>query len=236
MLNWYHKIIAFFSKRDEDPFHTTIYQITGIQAKNIDLYRQAFRHKSKHKENNERLEFLGDSVLDAAISEIIYKEFPQMSEGELSKLRAKLVSRAMLNRLGNKLQLLDHLSFRDTRKVEGLRNTEGNTLEALVGAIYLDQSYEACRIFIQNKLLSPFIHWDELQKKVVDHKSSVFQYCQKNKLELRFELIKEDLLHDENRFHIALLIDGEKRTEAYGKSKKTAEQLASKKYLAMMCS
>lgn len=233
-MNWYRKIIAFFSKRDRDPFRTTIYQITGIQAKNIDLYRQAFRHKSKHKENNERLEFLGDSVLDAAISEVIYKEFPQMSEGELSKLRAKLVSRAMLNRLGNRLQLLKHLSFRDTRKVEGLRNTEGNTLEALVGAIYLDQGYEACRVFIQNKLLRPFICWDELQKKVVDHKSAVFQYCQKYKLELQFELIKEDLLRDDNRFQIALLIDGKKQTEAYGKSKKAAEQLASKKYLALL--
>ena len=233
MLNWYRKIIAFFSKRDRDPFRTTIYQITGIQANNIALYRQAFRHKSKHKENNERLEFLGDSVLDAAISEVIYKEFPQMSEGELSKLRAKLVSRAMLNRLGNRLQLLEHLSFRDTRKVEGLRNTEGNTLEALVGAIYLDQGYKACRVFIQNKLLRPFIRWDELQKKVVDHKSAVFQHCQKNKLELQFELIKEDLLREDNRFQIALLIDGKRQTEAYGKSKKAAEQLASKKYLAM---
>lgn len=225
-------MFGFFSEKDKDPFYETIYQITGVHADKIDLYYLAFKHKSKHKENNERLEFLGDSILDATISEIIYKQFPDMSEGDLSKLRSKLVSRAMLNRLGNNLNLLQHLSYRETHTSDGLRNTEGNALEALVGAIYLDKGYEACRVFIQNKLLKPFIDWDKLQKKVVDHKSSVFQYCQKNKLKVQFNLIKEDIQSDENRFHIALLVDGEKQAEAFGKSKKVAEQLASKRYLA----
>lgn len=210
----------------------SIYKLTGVKANNVAIYQLAFKHKSKHGDHNERLEFLGDSVLDMVISEIIYKLFPKMSEGELSQLRAKLVSRTMLNRLGNELKLLNLLSCHNTPKIEGLKNIEGNALEALIGAIYLDRGYEECRIFIQYKLLNPLINWDELQKKIVDHKSAVFQYCQKNKLELQFQLIKENPLQDENRFHIALIINGEKQSEACGKSKKAAEQLASKRFMA----
>ena len=112
MLTWIRNMFGFFSKETKDPFHDIIYQITGVDADDITLYRLAFKHKSKHKENNERLEFLGDSILDAAISEIIYKQFEDMDEGDLSKLRAKLVSRAKRNRLGNKLNVLEHLRYR----------------------------------------------------------------------------------------------------------------------------
>ncbi|MCB0510188.1 MAG: ribonuclease III, partial [Bacteroidetes bacterium] len=136
-MNFWKKILGFLSEKDKDPFLVYLESTLSIEAKNLGLYRLAFQHKSKHKENNERLEFLGDSILDAVVSEIIYKHFPLKDEGELSKLRSKMVSRSMLNALANKLNLLEHLSYRESSSNSGIQNIEGNTLEALIGAIYL---------------------------------------------------------------------------------------------------
>ena len=219
------------SAKDKDPFFVVIKKLTGLEAKNIQLYHLAFKHKSKNTENNERLEFLGDSILDSVISEIIYKHFPNKNEGELSKLRSKMVSRAMLNKLANKLGLLQYLSYRATHKSDGLQNSEGNALEALIGAIYLDQGYQACQRFINNKLIEPHIDWRKLEANVVDHKSLLYTYCQKENKLLQFVGIAEDISQTDERFHIALKIDGVQVAEAKGKNKKIAEQQAAKIYL-----
>lgn len=219
------------SPKDKDPFFAFIRSLTGIKTKNIDLYYLAFKHKSKNRENNERLEFLGDSILDAVISEIIYTHFPKKNEGELSKLRSKMVSRNMLNYLANQLRLLKHLSYRATHTQDGLQNSEGNALEALIGAIYLDQGYHACQKFIKNKLIQPHIDWQRLEANVVDHKSILYALCQKENKQLLFVGIGENLEDINNRFHMALEIDGMQVTDAVGKSKKIAEQQAAKLYL-----
>lgn len=208
-----------------------MHKLTGIRAKNIALYKLAFKHKSKNQENNERLEFLGDSILDAIISEIIYNNFPNKDEGELSKLRSKMVSRNMLNTLGNNLNLLSIISYRETHTKDGLNNTVGNALEALIGAVYLDQGYPACQVFIEKKLVDPYIDWQQLEAKVTDHKSSLFRYCQKEKKHLQFVLLEENAIDDPKRFHIGLKIDYEQVADAFGKSKKIAEQKAAKGYL-----
>ena len=219
------------SSKDKDPFFMIIYGVTGIEPKNINLYRLAFQHKSKNPTNNERLEFLGDSVLDVVISEIIYKHFPQKNEGDLSKLRSKLVSRTMLNYLASKLGLLQHISYRATHTHDGLQNTEGNALEALIGAIYLDQGFVACQQFINYKLINPHIDWEGLESSVVDHKSLLYSYCQKENKILQFVELAEDSKDLENRFHIGLKIDRIQVAEARGKSKKIVEQKVAKIYL-----
>ena len=201
------------------------------EINNISLYRLAFKHKSKNQENNERLEFLGDSILDAVISEIIYKNFPNKNEGELSKLRSKMVSRNMLNQLANHLDLLSLLSYRETHTRQGLQNSEGNALEALIGAIYLDQGYRACSKFIEQKLIKPYINWEKLEKEVVDHKSLLYTYCQKESKLPQFKMLTENMEDESKRFHIALKIDGEKVAEGFGKNKKVAEQKAAKSFL-----
>lgn len=226
--------MGFLSPTDKDPFFTTMKELTGVTPDNIDLYHLAFKHKSRNQINNERLEFLGDSILDAIVSEIIYNDFPKKDEGELSKLRSKLVSRKMLNDLGNKLNLLEFLSYRETHTQDGLQNSVGNALEALIGAIYLDKGYLACSRFIERKLIKPYINWDKLQSEVIDHKSSLFQYCQKHKKYLDFVLLKENRESDQNRFHIAVKVDNKQVADAFGKSKKVAEQKAAKLYLAQL--
>lgn len=202
--------------------------LTGLEPKNLHLYQLAFQHKSKHKQNNERLEFLGDSILDAVISEIIYKHFPNKDEGELSKLRSKMVSRNMLNKLANQLQLLQHLSYRETHTTQGLQNTEGNTLEALIGALYLDQGYDKSKNFILNKLIGPYVDWRNLENEIVDYKSLIYTHCQKEGKNLVFKLITENLENADERFFMALEINGEAMAEAYGKNKKHAEQKVAK--------
>lgn len=230
-MNWFNKILGLLSDKDKDPFFVTLYELTGVRAKNLNLYQLAFKHKSKNLENNERLEFLGDSVLDSVVSEIIYKHFPSKNEGDLSQLRSKLVSRNMLNYLASKLGLLQHLSYRATHTTDGLQNSEGNALEALIGAIYLDQGYVPCQKFIRVKLIEPHIDWQRLESSVVDHKSLLYTYCQKEHKILHFVKLAEDMKNIENRFHIGLKIDGTQVAEAIGKSKKIAEQKVAKIYL-----
>lgn len=205
--------------------------LISTEIKDISLYQLAFKHKSKNLENNERLEFLGDSILDAVVSEVIYKQFPKKNEGDLSKLRSKLVSRRMLNSLASKLGLLEHLSYRATHTEDGLQNSEGNALEALIGAIYLDLGYIACEKFIKQQLIKPHINWQELEENIVDHKSLLYAYCQKENKRIGFHFIEEDMGNLQDRFHIALKIDGEPMADAKGKSKKIAEQKAAKLYL-----
>jgi ribonuclease-3 len=230
-LIWFKKIKGLLSLEDNNPFFVAVYRLTGLEAKNLNLYQLAFKHKSKNLDNNERLEFLGDSILGAVVSEIIYKHFPFKNEGELSMLRSKLVSRSMLNYLANKLGLLQHLSYRATHTQDGLQNSEGNALEALIGAIYLDKGYSACQKFIRFKLIEPHIDWQRLESSVVDHKSLLYTYCQKENKQLRFLSLGEDVKNFDGRFHIALKIDGLQVAEAKGKSKKIAEQKVSKIYL-----
>lgn len=233
-MKWLDKILGLLSAKDKDPFFVAVFELTGLEAKNLTLYHLAFKHKSKNQDNNERLEFLGDSILDAVISEIIYKHFPSKDEGALSKLRSKMVSRNMLNYLANKLGLLQHISYRATHTQDGLQNTEGNALEALIGAIYLDQGYAACQSFVKNKLIQPHIDWQRLESSVVDHKSLLYTFCQKEGKRLLFVELSEDIKDLENRFHIGLKIDTTQVAEAKGKSKKIAEQKTAKLYLEEM--
>jgi ribonuclease-3 len=137
----------------------------------------------------------------------------------------------MLNTLGNNLNLLSIISYRETHTKDGLNNTVGNALEALIGAVYLDQGYPACQVFIEKKLVDPYIDWHQLEAKVTDHKSSLFRYCQKEKKHLQFVLLEENAIDDPKRFHIGLKIDYEQVADAFGKSKKIAEQCASKVFL-----
>lgn len=230
-MKFWEKILGFLSKEDKDPFFIYIEGITSFKPHNLGLYRLAFQHKSKSKENNERLEFLGDSILDAVISEIIYKHFPLKDEGELSKLRSKMVSRNMLNQLANKLKLLENLNYRENTPAQGLQNIEGNTLEALIGAIYLDQGYVNCKAFIIKKLIEPNVDWRAIENEIVDYKSLLYAYFQKEGKSIAFQLIEEKLENPDNRFCMGLELEGQILNQACGKSKKQAEQKVAQMYL-----
>ena len=209
----------------------------GLTPRNLELYKLALRHKSVapeikngFKNSNERLEFLGDAILDAAVAHYLFGKFPFKDEGFLTKLRAKIVSRSHLNQLAGRLsldQLIDSNLELDTLKT----SIAGDALEALIGALYLDKGYKKTLWFIHHKMIRDFIDLDELQFNVSDHKSQLIEWCQKNKKPIRFDTSEEDGPGHENRYLAKVVIDGTEHGMGRGLSKKKAEQNAAKRAL-----
>lgn len=160
--------------KGKEPY-LSIYKIVGFYPDNIQLYKQAFLHKSQSIEddegkwlNNERLEFLGDAILSAVVADIVYKHFQNKREGFLTNTRSKIVSRDSMNRIGLSLGI-DHL-LRYSINVHAQHeahnsNMLGNALEALIGAIYLDQGFDACYRFIDDVLIKNILTLTRFRKR-----------------------------------------------------------------------
>lgn len=217
----------FFSKKTA--FNTYLNQILGFYPRDLIFYKLAFQHKSKTKESNERLEFLGDAILDTVISKELYFRFPNKNEGELSKLRSKVVNRSFLNHLGKILELEKYLNFQLNSTSIDNTNIRGNTFEALIGAIYLDGGVDLAEYFLQEKIFKKLIDWSEIDQKIIDFKSKLIQYSQKESISLEYVLIGEEQTDTKmTEFEIEVVFAGESLAIAKGSSKKKAEQLASK--------
>lgn len=185
--------------KGKEPY-LSIYKIVGFYPDNIQLYKQAFLHKSQSIEddegkwlNNERLEFLGDAILSAVVADIVYKHFQNKREGFLTNTRSKIVSRDSMNRIGLSLGI-DHL-LRYSINVHAQHeahnsNMLGNALEALIGAIYLDQGFDACYRFIDDILIKKHIDIDKISETEVNFKSNLIEWGQKNRLPISFEIIE----------------------------------------------
>jgi ribonuclease-3 len=201
----------------------------GFAPEKLDLYICAFTHKSMGKPNNERLEFLGDSIFDAIVTEILVERFQNKKEGDLSKLRAKIVSRNKMNEIGNKLNLLSILEFKNLNATEATTNLPGNTLEALIGALYLDLGYDKTKKIVSKKIIKPFINLKNLDREVVNYKSLLNEWVQKNNHTLVFKIINEQATINHEKFEVALFLNGEQIVTGKGKNKKAAENDAAKK-------
>lgn len=188
---------------NKEPY-SSLYKILGFYPDNIHLYEQAFHHKSSSIEssdgrwlNNERLEFLGDAILDAVVADIVFNHFQNKREGFLTNTRSKIVQRDTLNRVAVELGLEKMVVY--SAKVNSHNNyMYGNALEALIGAIYLDQGYEVCYNFIQNVLIKKYVNLETIARKEVNFKSSLIEWSQKNKLEISFDLIESFTDNDGN--------------------------------------
>lgn len=220
-----------FRKKDE--YAEIIERITGVYPDQISIYKQAFLHKSiiqnnqlEPFESNERLEFLGDAVLDSVISNSIYHKFPKQDEGYLTKLRSRLVSRKTLNNLGVKIGLQELMQSNLER---ASKSVYGDALEALIGAIFLDKGYEISQKFIEQRLLQNHIDIEALIQTESDFKSRVIEWCQKEKLNFEFKISEQE--QKNGRLYLAELIVNEElkgRGEAF--TKKQAEQIASEQF------
>lgn len=221
----------FFTKKTD--FQVFLYQILGFYPENLSFYRLAFQHKSKHKENNERLEFLGDAIIDSIFSEILYHKFPHKNEGQLSQLRAKIVSRKHLNYLGKQLELERFLQYK--LKNISIENTSllGNTFESFVGAIYLDLGYAKTMQIVLRKI-EPLFNWKTIEHTTTDFKSKLFQYAQKHQHSLSFNLIQSDENGEPKYFETQVILNEKPLAKGSGKNKKQAEQNAAKATLAKL--
>lgn len=229
--NQIDKIRLLFHKERESYF--CFYKILGFFPRNIQVYKQALLHKSTSLRsdkgrplNNERLEFLGDAILDAIVGDIVFKHFEGRREGFLTNTRSKIVQRETLNKLAVEIGL-DKLVKYSTRSSSHNSYMYGNAFEAFIGAIYLDQGYERCKQFMEEKIFKDLIDLDKMSRKEVNFKSKLIEWSQKNKMEVSFELIEQFLDEDYNpMFHTEIRIEGLSAGTGTGYSKKESQQNA----------
>ena len=232
------KIRLHFIK-DKEPY-LCFYRILGFYPGNIELYKQALLHKSSSiKEkgrllNNERLEFLGDAILDAVVADIVYKKFDGKKEGFLTNTRSKIVQRDTLNRVAVKIGL-DKLIKYTTRQSSHNSYMCGNAFEALVGAIYLDKGYQACMDFMEKRIIEKYLNLDKVSRKEVNFKSKLIEWSQKNKFEIEFILKAQSVDDDQNpTFETQVNVENIPGGIGSGYSKKESQQEAAHETLQMI--
>lgn len=210
----------------------------SIKTKNLTIYSQAFQHKSVAIKNNkgfklsnERLEFLGDAVISSIVAEYIYNYYPNKSEGFLTQIRARIVSRESLNRLGKKINLEQHIKYK-TAKNNSHNSLIGNVFESLIGAIYLDKGYSITRDILIKNILKKHIDLTVVEQTNTDFKSQLLVNCQKKQKKLAYKELNKTKIEGEFYFTMGVYIDDIIITQATAKSKRKAEQKASKEVLS----
>lgn len=226
-----------FSTEEEKKFSRSVEHIIGQSPGNLSLYKLAFRHTSASKEtkiqgfkeSNERLEYLGDSVLGMIVAEFLFTKYPFKDEGFLTEIRSRIVNRETLNQMSRKLGLDELIEYDGNRKGMSPRSSMyGDALEAFVGAIYLDKGFRFARKFILQNLLA---HYDleSIVQNNLNFKSLIIEWAQRENKEVRFEIMEERGSRHHREFISQLIVDDEPFTIGNGYSKKKAEQSAAEK-------
>ncbi len=210
----------------------------GHRPKDIQLFQRALTHKSISNTSdelvsNERLEFLGDTVLDAVIADYLYHKFPEEDEGYLTKIKAKIVSRKSLAGIGQSMEIAQHIRYQKGRSIR-LSTLEGNALEALIGAIYLDADFETAHKSIHHYMLRFHVDLTQLLEKEIDFKSKLYIWTQKNHIDIEFKTIKEDFVKGVWQYEVEIYINNTAYGKGEGSSKKAAEQMAAKETLSLI--
>lgn len=213
-------------------FFSILRQILGFSPGNLSLYQLALRHRSSTSalergvnKSNERLEFLGDAVLGTAAAHHLFKLFPFKDEGFLTRLRSRIVSRETMNQLARKIGL-DELIEKRTHE-NSHKSINGDALEALIGAIYIDKGYDRACKFVIEKLIKPHLDIEEILSTEVDYKSRILEWATRKKIAVSFLVTDEKRIKGKTQYQISLFLDGCEVSNAQGWSKKSAEQQAS---------
>lgn len=225
--------------RKEKELLSALYKVTGLYPRNIGYYKTALMHKSMRSRNekgkpinNERLEFLGDAVLDAVVGDIVFQHFPGKREGFLTNTRSKLVARETLGKLACEMGIDQLVMISSEVKSHHNNFVNGNAFEALVGAIYLDRGYDACMKFMQKQILQHLINIDKVAYKEVNFKSKLLEWCQKNRVKMEFTLLRQTTEGSNSPvFECQAVIEGVKGAIGKGYTKKESQQLAAKETL-----
>ena len=212
-------------------FARSIAGIVGFTPSNLQIFIQAFSHKSAVDPklhtvtSNERLEYLGDSVLSTIVAEYLFQKYPNSDEGFLTKMRSKIVKRKTLNRIADDMGIDVVLQENnDTRLSESMK---GNALEALVGAIYLEKGFDATKRIVVNKILRRHLNIQDLEEQDDNYKSQLLEFCQKNGSEIDYRVLERFKMENRDRFRIAVFLDGKEIATGEDFNKKSAEQNAS---------
>jgi ribonuclease-3 len=219
---------------DKREFSSRLKKILGFKPGNLRLYEIAFIHRSASytltngkRVNNERLEYLGDAVLDAILSDYLFEKFPDASEGFMTKIRSRIVNREVLNHLALSMGINDIL-ISNINSIHNSKNLCGDALEALIGSIFIDKGFKKTKKLFIRKVLSKYLDLDTIVNTDTDYKSLVFEWVQKNKANLMFTYNEEyDFDHKKSVFTTTLFINKTEYGKGQGVSKKEAEQEAS---------
>lgn len=225
--------LLFTSKKK---LNNSLASILGYYPRNKKLYELAFIHRSASAfinngtpVNNERLEFLGDAVLDSIVAEYLFLNFPDKNEGFLSTMRSKIVKRNQLNSIAVKIGI-DKLII--SNLYTSSKHIYGNAFEALIGAIYLDKGYNYTRKYVIGKILKTYVNLELLESHETDFKSRIIEWAQKNRVELKFECKEENSGKDNTQIFIStILVANQLIGQGKGLSKKDAEQNAAEQAL-----
>lgn len=222
--------------RKDKELYSSLYSILGFYPHHIEYYKLALMHSSAARRNtqkgrsanNERLEFLGDAVLDAVVGDIVFRRFQGKREGFLTNARSKIVQRETLGKLAHETGLDKLIHSYKTNKAHN-SYMGGNAFEALVGAVYLDRGYDACMRFMEKRILNRLIDLDKVAYKEVNFKSKLLEWCQKNKVQMQFVMTEQGCDSGSSPvFRYQVVIEGVKGCEGKGYSKKESQQTASR--------
>ena len=218
-----------FNKHTGSTFKKELKNILGFKPGNVSLYKNALTHRSireNAEENNERLEYLGDAVLSALVADYLFKRYPYREEGFLTEMRSKMVNRQQLNEIAVRMGLKKVTVFNKLDASLKMSQIFGNTLEALVGAIYLDQGYKKTSKWVKECIIFPHMFMDDLEILEINQKNRLYGWANKNGKVLEFETIDERLENGRRLFTVAAVVDG--KSIAIGKAfnKKDASQIA----------
>ena len=201
----------------------------GFSPNNVSLYKTALTHRSVREnaaENNERLEYLGDAVLSALVADYLFMRYPYREEGFLTEMRSKMVNRQQLNEIAIRMGLKKITLYNKSDGSLKVSQIFGNTLEALVGAIYLDRGYKKTARWVTERIIQPHMFIDDLEILEINHKNKLYGWANKNGKLLEFETVEERIESGRRLFTIAAVVDGSKIAEGKAFNKKDASQIA----------
>ena len=233
-MNFIRKIVKPHTEEDAE-LYNELKKLLNFSPRRINKYKKAFTHRSVQMLdkkgipiNYERLEFLGDSILGSVIAAYLYKKVPTGTEGYLTQMRSKIVSREHLNELGKDLNLIRFVKSNIDQANVG-DNIHGNIFEALIGAIYLDKGYNTCQKFIHENVIVPYVDIEKLEGKITSYKGLIIEWCQKQKKKYSFDTYEDSGNEAIKHFSVKISIDGEQIAKGRATSKKKAEEQASKR-------
>lgn len=230
------KIYNYYFSKDKR-LARQLKQVLGYVPSRMHLYKLAFYHKSMNNNNNknqhnERLEYLGDSLLSSIVAEYLFKKYPQGDEGFLTKMRSKIVKRKTLNKIAKFMGIDVILSEYSQGRISN--SMLGNALEAVVGAIYLERGYNKTKNYVIKKILLRYLDVHELEETDDNFKSQLLEWGQKNNILVDFKLVSKYKYEKRDRFKVGVVIDGEEISVADDFNKKAAEQSAAQRAMTKM--
>lgn len=210
-------------------FRKQLNNVLGFTPGNLSLYKTALSHRSVREgadENNERLEFLGDAVLSSIVAHYLFRKYPYKGEGFLTEMRSKMVNRQQLNEIGIKMGLKKITIYNKYDSSLKISQIFGNTLEALIGAVYLDKGYDKTQQWVEKSVILPHLFIDDLETIEINIKNRLYGWANRNGKTLDFETLAESFENGRRLFTIGAMIDGELVSEGKGYNKKDASQIA----------